>query len=202
MEPPHIDVLQVSQAEWRRVYCEDPHTSFPMIDDLMFRLAISYKDLLKNPGILVQKLEGGQPLDLDYRDLARRPGRCTSFAIKVAMELEAKHPETFKFQYFHLGRSGSQSGRSGHRLARCMNTGVLIDSTSDRGVTIMEEGGDWIDSYQGRLKYFDGHSLYEGTERHDETNEPTTSEPVSPEQAMEICLREIAKRKCLVCSFR
>src|SRR4051794_13525500 len=103
MEPQDIDALQVSQAEWRRVYCEDPHTSFPMIDDLMSRLAISYRDLLKNPGILLQKLEGGQSLGLNYRELARKPGRCTSFAIKVAMNLEAKHPATFRFQYFHLG---------------------------------------------------------------------------------------------------
>lgn len=202
MEPRRIDALQVSQAEWRRVYCEDPHTSFPMVEALMIKLAISYTDLLKNPRILIQKLQGHQPLDFDFQDLARKPGRCTSFAIKVAMNLEATHPETFKFEYFHLGRSGSQPGRSGHRLARCMNTGVLIDSTSDKGVTIMEEGGDWMDSYQGRVKYFDGHSVYEGTERHDETTETTTSEPSSLEQAMEICLQEIAERTCLVCSFR
>jgi hypothetical protein len=201
MELSRIDALNVSRAEWTRVYCEDPHTSFPMIETLMSQLAVSYQDLLRNPSILAQKLKAGQPLNLNYGDLARKPGRCTSFAVKVARNLESRHSGIFKFQYFDLSRDGAQPGRSGHRLARCENTGVLIDSTSDEGVTIMEEGGDWTESFQGRFKYFDGHSVYEGTERDDDTG-PSTLEPISFERAMETCVREIAERKCLVCSFR
>lgn len=66
-------------------------------------------------------------------------GRCTSFALTCVQNLECLTPTTsdnenyWDFKFYDLG---------GHRIARCENTGVVIDSSSEEGAVVVNEGKD------------------------------------------------------------
>ncbi|KAI1213335.1 uncharacterized protein F4807DRAFT_261079 [Annulohypoxylon truncatum] len=118
-------------------------------------------------------------------------GRCTSFALKAAALLDARFPDLFRFQYYDIGR---------HRVARCANTGVLIDSSSVAGAVILKERQEWISIHglTGRWKYADGVLIYERSPKHGKKS----AVPIAPEKALGTCLKEVAKDATLICLFR
>jgi len=205
--PPEIDrALDASQAQWKQTFIEGPQTSFGMVRALMEYLEVNYETLLTNPEVLLGAFKTKRPLidnieDERWAKTWRNPGRCTSFAVKIARALEEKDPNTFKFRYFDLGR---------HRVARCERTEILIDSTSNKGARRMSStagtgDADWADEYRrGRYKYHsDGFSIFEGNES-DGTGPEVRKEvyPICPAEAMSTCLEEIAQNAVLICVFR
>lgn len=205
---PDIDALQVSQREWERTFGEDPYTSFSLIKALMIELNISCDDVLGNLGVLLERLTSHGTLVSDLRNLAQKPGNSTSFAIKVATNLEAKHPGVFQFEYFN------SASHPRHRLARCVKTGVLIDCISSIGATIVPQSDIWLQEYEKRPRQeprdWDQDSAYfEDIEGENETEETedgalarSQSDPMTDVEAMRKCLHEVARHTSLVCSFR
>lgn len=192
---------------------EGPHTSFGMVKALMDylretrKLDVTYRTLLDNREVLLQAFADGDPVKGNIEGhpwvgtWSGKAGRCTSFAVKVARALEAEYPTVFNFQYFDVHM---------HRVARCEKTQILIDSASDDGVKRMPpnpstDGTHWQDaSRHTKYKYrADGYSVYEAKES-GEGNAITRcpAYPISPAEAMSTCLREVAKKMVLVCSFR
>ena len=62
-------------------------------------------------------------------------GRCTDFALRIANRLTRQFPDGFEFEYFHVSRPNV----SGHRLARCTKTGIVVDILSEIGVFTLWE---------------------------------------------------------------
>ena len=77
-------------------------------------------------------------------EISSRPGRCTSFAIQTVKDFVTPgyHRGTYNFHFYELGF---------HRVARCKNTGIMIDSSSSQGAFILREGG-W-DTFTGIAKW-------------------------------------------------
>jgi hypothetical protein len=138
--------LHLAQQEWKRVFNYGIYTSFTMLDFMIVKSALIYEDFLQNPRFLVAEdninghdLRNGkkekypsmcsttkaqllQHPDSDFLRLwSDGTGRCTSFAIGVAKELEHNFPGIFDFVFFELGA---------HHLARCWKTSKVIDSSS------------------------------------------------------------------------
>ncbi|KAK0643968.1 hypothetical protein B0T16DRAFT_494891 [Cercophora newfieldiana] len=181
-----------------------------MVKALMDFSRVSHETLLDNPDALRIFLDS----DVDHRLLStiidthpsvaswrEKPGRCTSFAVKIAHALEKKHPTAFQFQYFDLG---------GHRVARCQKTTILIDSVSDEGAKLMPpttstDSSDWRDCWRrGRYKcHPDGSSIFEGNEPDENGVLPRRqSDPIEDVEALSKCLYEVALYRSLVCTFR
>ncbi|KAK3313594.1 hypothetical protein B0H66DRAFT_356961 [Apodospora peruviana] len=200
------DPWTLSRNQWLDVFAQGPHTSFKIIEVLLGELNLTYGDLLANPACL-------QPFSDNWRDWVTNvfddpwirtwdydTGRCTSFAIKVAYGLES-HPDyrgVFDFKYYNLGR---------HRVARCDRTTVVIDSESKYGPRLLPENAEWTDTpgeHRGWWRYHNGVSIFEerrsggprgtGTLRH--------ILPITREEALGICLKEITDMAVLVCLFR
>ncbi|GAB1312431.1 hypothetical protein MFIFM68171_02641 [Madurella fahalii] len=205
MDPPQIDTLTVSQEQWTKAFMEGPHTSFGMVKVLMKELRLDFPKLLEKPEELSEAFKDRKPLIYNIEDRpwvntwAGETGRCTSFAVKVARALERAHPSVFKFMYFDLGR---------HRVARCARTNILINSDSDTGAKIMLPSAhdtDWTErDRRGRYKFrVEGYSIYEGKEPLEPGVERRSRrDPVSPEEAMSVCLQEVAQNMVFICCFR
>lgn len=123
-----------------------------MFDFLLDRADKSYKDLLENPKILENFMDDKQ-IDHgnDFRELLKRPGRCTSFAVQVVTKLEivqrVRKQDMFDFEFFDLTKHNLK-----HRLARCKKTGILIDSSSSVGAFVLKEGS-W-EMFDSDRKFF------------------------------------------------
>ncbi|KAI1134658.1 hypothetical protein F5Y05DRAFT_204050 [Hypoxylon sp. FL0543] len=191
-----VEVVDVASKVWKEVFMDGPYSSFAMVDAIAAHLGLSYEDILRNPA----NLKAFDPNSVTKENLSKPPfsltwssltGRCTSFALKAATLLDTRYPNIFRFQYFDVGR---------HRVARCANTGILIDSSSKVGAVALGESEDWItiQGIEGRWMYVDGVSTYERSARHGRKR----ASPITPERAIRTCLREIAKEATLVCVFR
>jgi hypothetical protein len=210
---PDVDPLAVSDEQWQGVYIHDPHTSFYMIKALMDFFDIDHDTLLDDDkdSVVDRAFPGPNPelssttmvntiMDNPWVNTWReKPGRCTSFAVKIAHALEEQYPSTFQFQYFDLG---------GHRVARCERTTILIDSVSAEGAKFMPattnaDSADWRERWRrGRYKYHpDGSSIFEGIDPSGKLSR-SQRDPIKDAQALSKCLYEVALNKSLVCSFR
>jgi len=120
-------------------------------------------------------------------------GRCTSFACKVATQLEETYPGMYDFQYFDIG---------GHRVARCKKTAVLIDSNADRGANVLPDHNQWTnwEGITGWWMYHQGISQFARQASGDEA--PEIIDAIPKHVAMGICLEEAANVACLLCLFR
>lgn len=70
--------------------------------------------------------------------LVSKGGRCTTFTLQVAQELEDRQDngdlrglQKFEWQYQYVGR---------HRIVRCENTGLVIHSSSPKGFLTVPPG--------------------------------------------------------------
>jgi hypothetical protein len=120
-------------------------SNFEMVDYLLEKSNTSYDELWMKPTILGERVQEKHLRDdgsEEYDYLIKSPGRCTTFAISVAKMLEEEQshhgdPESdgrlrFNFQYYDLGY---------HRLARCDNTGITIDSSARVGPVVLSAAG-------------------------------------------------------------
>lgn len=132
-------VATKAQTAWVNTFDDGPYTSFKMMDYMLYKAnKASYEDLAKNPKVA----KNISKQDIEKDDMTKGPlfdtwgsktGRCTSFAIKITTELVKANPGVFDFKVYDL---------KGHRVARCMKTGVLIDSSSWVGAFVLKEG-EW-----------------------------------------------------------
>jgi hypothetical protein len=76
----------------------------------------------------------------------------------VVHRLEEHYPNIYDFKYYNL---------SGHRVARCARSGVLIDSSSTRGAIVLLDGSDWVtfENALPRWKWSGGTSRFQGENR-------------------------------------
>lgn len=148
----------IEENIWDENFSESPQTNLWMIDYLIQKAEITYDDFVKDPYILeksIKTIEAKIRSDEtdDVSTLLSRPGRCTSFSIKTARDLQEQFPNKFKFRFYDLGR---------HRLACCSETGLLIDSVSPEGAFHLEEDlGE--DLGKGKSKSFDNKNSWKYT---------------------------------------
>ena len=133
---------------WKEVFTAGPFTSFNMIKAISSMLGIGLKDILADP----KRLKDFSRNSVTKDNISSRPlystwasdtGRCTSFAIKVATQLERKDSARYSFKYYDVRK---------HRIARCERTGVLIDSSSPSGAVVLRNGEEWtnLEGLRGR----------------------------------------------------
>jgi hypothetical protein len=135
-------LLEHAGGAWGQVFNATPFTSLWMLDYLRKKAGVSYEELLDSErsggdNILsrrITKRDIEEDYSLSYHRLLRRPGRCTTFAIQVVKMIEKRHGkgEQFDFKLYDLAGE--------HRLARCMETTILIDSLSKKGAFFLPEG--------------------------------------------------------------
>ena len=163
-------------------------------------LNVDSRQLLRDPAILTRfdptYFTVDELRDTYFETWGKSTGRCTSFAIRVAYNLENEFPEdVFQFQYYNLGT---------HRVARCSNTEIVIDSESKKGFEILRNNEEWVSTpnfERGQWKYHNNYSIFE-EDKPDVPREQRRIYPITAEMALAKCLDEIAKKAILVCCFR
>lgn len=68
-------------------------------------------------------------------------GTCTALAMNASRELMEKYPGVYDFLLYDVGN---------HKLARCINTGVVVDSASRHGAYLVLPGQEWT---RGKMVY-------------------------------------------------
>ena len=128
-----MDHVEVADRVRSSIFVDGPYTSLKMLQYLLSLTQLSYAEYVKNPKALrattEERIESDTSGGFDFT-WASRTGRCTSFAVKVADALRKDHKGVFDFQIYNL---------SGHRLARCLQTVILIDSSSSQGAFELKE---------------------------------------------------------------
>ncbi|KAK3367663.1 hypothetical protein B0H63DRAFT_515470 [Podospora didyma] len=194
--PTHQELLNASNDEWMQALNEGPHTSFKMVEAMMAATQVSYEDFLSHPETLKARFRQNpvEPHDINpggryYDTWHSKTGRCTSFAIKVVFNLNSHHPDSFQFGFYNLGS---------HRVARCENTNILIDSKSNNGVKVQPDtvpytfprrNGPNIEGYWTN-----------GNFQNSQSGQVLNRTP--PHSALAACLKQTADYAVLVCAFR
>lgn len=160
--------LDWANGQFQNTFDEGIYCTLPMIDLMLRLMNKSYRDYLRNPFCFLQRKEYEQYLQARFEDpgMSRDPaeyeftksrkwlsaqpddrfgpiigtgtGRCTSFAIETAKELTNAHPENFDFKFYRLGN---------HHLARCDNTGIVMDSSSETRAFVLGPGEEFVLHY-------------------------------------------------------
>lgn len=144
-----------AKAMWVENFNKGPYTNFRMVEFLATKIArLKYADFLSNPKRLrkidQKKLE--KHTDFPFNALWNtKTGRCTAFALSTVDDLERSYNHNWDFKFYKLGN---------HRLARCENTEVLIDSSSVPGAIVLKEG-EWERLEDQGWKYIRGKSKFE-----------------------------------------
>jgi hypothetical protein len=155
-------LLQDAQKMWASTFNATPYTSFYQVEYLVKKAGVTYKEFMQDPKILGKRLskaaiEADRSQDFNYTWASA--GRCTSFTIRVARMLQERfdrnNSKYFDFRFYDLKR---------HRIARCAKTGILIDSSSARGIIVLKNG-EWerFDEEGPTMswKWIDGKSKFE-----------------------------------------
>ena len=202
------DPVSMATAMWKDVFHSGPYTSFNMVEAIATLLSMSDEDILRDPAqlklfdphVVTEYAMEEEPLRSTWLVGA---GRCTSFAIKIASTLEgttlgggdsSARPGAlpFNFRYFQIGN---------HRVARCQNHCVLIDSSSDVGAVKLLQDSEVCTSIYGLVghwKFAQGELKYQ----RQPGRRTKTSSAMGRAQAMRACLKEVADKAILVCLFR
>ncbi|KAI9776742.1 MAG: hypothetical protein M1839_009386 [Geoglossum umbratile] len=189
------NALGAANQAWMSAFHNGPYTSIKMIEYITGRFNFTYNNLITRPrdyrtraNLITEN--GG---DAYFRGTwAGNTGRCTSFAAKVVNNLERDYPGVFQFQFHHFG---------GHRIAYCTRNRIVIDSgslvgafqlTPNQWKSINDGTVNWMVEDSGRLSW-------SRTNRLGQTTTHTSSNPISRDRAMVLCLQEVAERApCLV----
>lgn len=134
--------LKDSQKEWMTIFDDGPYTGLKMIEYIMTEGNKTPEEFLKNPKTLIPVISNiisNQTIDKMKITWANKTGRCTSFAVKVVHNLAEKkigNKLVYDWCIYNLGH---------HRIARCRNTGVVIDSNSTTvGGALCVPEGKWL----------------------------------------------------------
>ncbi|KAF5025354.1 hypothetical protein F66182_2565 [Fusarium sp. NRRL 66182] len=134
--------LEIDTA-WQATFNYGPYTSLPMLSYVLDRLGVQHAQLMQTPNLvdderkkeLMAILDKTTEEDLLIAPLFdcwyQPPGRCTSFSLRTANQLVEQKPEAFKFLFYDFAR---------HRVARCIKTCTLMDSSSQEGAIILKSG--------------------------------------------------------------
>lgn len=189
--------INICNSVITRVFNEGPYTSLKMMEVIVSTLELSPGDILVAPELL-----RAYPREAVTETNFRIPpistiwksetGRCTSFAVKVAEELNGSLADgtSFAFRYFDA---------RGHRVARCENTNILVDSLSEDGAQVLLPGQNWVNCNgdRGRWKIIDGISKYETRD-----GVPLVLDCISAADGLSSCMVDVAQKAQLVCLFR
>ena len=132
-------IQKIANESWRSKFDEQPYSSFFMVSWLSWLSSTTMEELWQNPRNLNTFAVTSDQLDKDVMDaLTRSCGRCTTFTIQVAHDLEdrqdlreIKDLPRLQWEYHDMSR---------HRLARCKNTGLVIHSSSPKGFLTVPPG--------------------------------------------------------------
>ncbi|KAI1012072.1 hypothetical protein LB503_004624 [Fusarium chuoi] len=114
-------------------------------------------------------------------------GTCTVLAIRVASALDRETPGLYDFRMYDVGN---------HKICRCLNTYIIIDSNSRHGAIVKAPGEEW--PYKGKrfVWQFDGSVVVtNGTQT-------TVMNWISFEEGLASTLREVANSTKLLTYFR
>ncbi len=131
--------LRDAQAGWQLVFGGGPYTGLKMLEYLIRKGDKTPKSFLQKPKTELLTVMAN-PANHSITDMEPtwkgRTGRCTSLAVKVVDSLAANEAQgdlVYDWCIYDLGR---------HRIARCLKTGVVIDSSSTivGGAFLLREG--------------------------------------------------------------
>ncbi|EAQ86200.1 predicted protein [Chaetomium globosum CBS 148.51] len=129
-------------ATWQGIFSEGPYTALKMVEYILQAGGQSVPNFVANPVETVKDITKTQIVDKhDLNQMrpvwASKTGRCTSFAVKataiLSQKVDAKKKPVYNFATYDL---------AGHRVARCLKTEVVIDSSSTTpgGAFVLPEG--------------------------------------------------------------
>ncbi|KNG89325.1 hypothetical protein ANOM_002666 [Aspergillus nomiae NRRL 13137] len=192
----NIDKLRRKAQEcWEEAFNDGPYSNFLQGEYLVNKSGEPWGNILKDKNLLKKKIKI-EDLTKDQSTSFIRTwwaaGRCTSFATRIVRQLQEYSSASFDFKFYDL---------NGHRVARCMKTGILIDSSSAVGVLVLNDGDDWTtiagDTRDRQWKWRAGMSKFDGGQGLKESGNA-----LSVQQSMSQCLIEISERFEPLCLFR
>lgn len=183
-QPPSAQAVADAQAAWQDVFAGGPYTGLKMLQYLIAATGPDQRknreDFLNKPKNLVSVMPVVATHDINRLapTWQGKTGRCTSLAVKVVngvADKKANGKLVYDWCIYDLGR---------HRIARCRNTGIVIDSSSTiaGGAFVLQEG-QWqrFDKTNASWKYKNSESKFE---RNGNANGPVVSrfclQPFSP----------------------
>ncbi|OBT66537.1 hypothetical protein VE03_03580 [Pseudogymnoascus sp. 23342-1-I1] len=187
--------LQLANEEWYKTFEGGPYSTLKMIDFLLGKVGATYNDFVESPGTL--KSIKKEDFDSETFTGSLRPtwgsltGRCTSFALKIISQLESIEDSNFVFSIYDL---------KGHRIARCRNTGIVLDSSSKNGAFQLEES-EWkrFEGTDAAWKWSNGTSKFDAGQNQ---GIKASLEIISSKQAIARCLLEVGARPVVLRLFR
>ncbi|KAB8221901.1 hypothetical protein BDV33DRAFT_201902 [Aspergillus novoparasiticus] len=149
-----------AQECWEEAFKDGPYSNFLQGEYLVNKSGEPWGSILKDKNLLKKKIKI-ENLTKDQSTAFIRTwwaaGRCTSFATRIVRQLQEYSSASFDFKFYDL---------NGHRVARCMKTGILIDSSSATGVLVLNDGDDWTtiagDTRNRQWKWRAGMSKFDG----------------------------------------
>ncbi|KAK0706890.1 hypothetical protein B0T26DRAFT_478797 [Lasiosphaeria miniovina] len=184
--------LALAKQEWMKIFNGGPYTGLLMLEHLLNAATKTHEQFLTDPKNSIKKATLDHVTGSDLQRLGSTwntyAGRCTSFAVKGISELNAHSGAggvpIFNFEIYDLSR---------HRVARCRNTGIVLDSSSTitGGAFALPEGAwarfpetnaSW--KFKSSESKFERDGNVEGKIKH-------SSSPITPAEAMIICLKEV-----------
>lgn len=152
--------LDWADAQFENTFNNGCYTSLVMLDFLITRRQLSYKEYLLDRSLVLDKTDSqeyrsrkkgknknnevarnefprtkawlNQFPDSDFDNVVNNgTGRCTSFAIQNVTRLGKAHGAHYEFDYYKLGV---------HHLARCRKSEIVIDSSSKKGAFLLKPG--------------------------------------------------------------
>ncbi|KAE8316619.1 hypothetical protein BDV41DRAFT_113433 [Aspergillus transmontanensis] len=192
----NIDNLRRKAQEcWEEAFKDGPYSNFLQGEYLVNKSGEPWGSILKDKNLLKKKIKIENLTEDQSTSFIRTwwaAGRCTSFATRIVRQLQEYSSASFDFKFYDL---------NGHRVARCMKTGILIDSSSATGVLVLNDGDDWTtiagDTRNRQWKWRAGMSKFDGGQGLKESGNA-----LSVQQCMSQCLIEICERFEPLCLFR
>ncbi|KAK3297104.1 uncharacterized protein B0H64DRAFT_416318 [Chaetomium fimeti] len=184
--PPPQDAIET----WQGIFSNGPYTSLKMVEYILQAGRKDIRSFVADPvgtvtGITETAIAGKHTLDQMQPVWASKTGRCTSFAVKataaLSRKVDAKKKPVYNFATYDL---------AGHRVARCLNTQVVIDSSSTipGGAFVLPENR-WqkFEKTDASWKFKNSESKFERAG--DASGKVASSAALSsPAQAMYLCL--------------
>jgi hypothetical protein len=169
---------------WQSVFSGGPYTALKMVEYLMDAGHVTAEDFLQRPSkalknVTAKYITDNQDINTMATTWNSATGRCTSFAVKASYTLsqETDGDELiYKFCIYDLGR---------HRIARCLKTGILIDSSSTvRGGAFVLKEGAWakFNDTSASWKFISSESKFE--RNHNQPGDAPVSVVLSKSRAL------------------
>ncbi|KAK3899707.1 hypothetical protein C8A05DRAFT_17892 [Staphylotrichum tortipilum] len=186
--------LERAKNVWQSIFAGGPYTSLRMLQYILETGKMTPEEFLKIPDLRAKstgftaKIIENQDIDTMAIAWQSDTGRCTSFAVKAVYTLSQEKDGDnliYDFCIYDLG---------GHRIARCRNTGIVIDSSSRlKGGAFELKEGDWaiFDETSSKWKYSQSKSMFERDRVNPGKTPKSSATPITAAAAMQICFGEV-----------